>query len=197
MKNLVIGTFLVFTTFMVNAQDGPGSAFGIKAGLNYNGNGDYFESINANAQSPDRNIGFHLGIYGKLGYRLYFRPEFVYTATKSSYDSDEFTMKKIDIPLLLGFNAIGPVHVFAGPTIQHILNAEFDGYDLDEIDNEFSFGLNFGIGVSFNKLGVELRYERGLNENEADFIDDNLNNGIFSRIDTRPDQLILSLSVEL
>ncbi len=52
--------------------------------------------------------------------------------------------------------------------------------------------MNFRIGLNFNKIGIDLRHERGFCDNEATFIN---NNGAVSRIDTRPDQLILSLSI--
>jgi hypothetical protein len=199
MKNLQKAVFtvviLVFISFNLNAQ--VGSAFGLKGGLNYGANGDYFSSIGANAQNPDRNLGYHIGVFGKLGNRLYFRPELVYTATKSDYDSDIFEIKKIDAPLLVGLKVLGPLSVFAGPSFQYILDTEFDGINIDTIENDFSVGLNFGIGVNFNKIGIDLRYERGFSENEATFIGDNLGTDAVSRIDTRPDQLILSLSIAL
>ena len=107
-------------------------------------------------------------------------------------------IKKIDAPLLVGLKVLGPLSVFAGPSFQYILDTEFDGINIDTIENDFSVGLNFGIGVNFNKIGIDLRYERGFSENEATFIDDNLGtNAVVSRIDTRPDQLILSLSIAL
>jgi hypothetical protein len=197
MKNLksilFLSLFVVLSTSIASAQ--TGSSFGIKGGLNYSGNGDYFESISANAQNPDRNIGYHLGVFGKLGNRIYFRPELVYTATKSDYDSRDFSVKKIDAPLLVGVKVIGPLSVFAGPSLQYILDSEFDGITIDDIENDFSMGLNFGVGVNFNKIGIDLRYERGFNENEATFIDNNFGPDTIGRIDTRPDQLILSLSV--
>jgi hypothetical protein len=197
MKNLksilFLSLFVVLSTSIASAQ--TGSSFGIKGGLNYSGNGDYFESISANAQNPDRNIGYHLGVFGKLGNRIYFRPELVYTATKSDYDSRDFSVKKIDAPLLVGVKVIGPLSVFAGPSLQYILDSEFDGITIDDIENDFSMGLNFGVGVNFNKIGIDLRYERGFNENEATFIDNNFGPDAIGRIDTRPDQLILSLSV--
>ena len=196
MKKLVINTIvLALICFNVNAQDG--TSFGIKAGLNYNANGDYFESIGDNAKNPDRNVGYHVGVFGKIGSRIYFRPELVYTATKSTYDSDDFSMTKIDAPLLIGAKVIGPVNVFAGPSLQYILNTEFDGIDINDVKDDFSLGLNFGIGLNLNKIGIDLRYERGFSDNEAIFIDNNLGNGVVSRIDTRPDQLILSLSIAL
>ena len=199
MKNLKKAVFLsallTFIGLSVNAQNG--SAFGFKGGLNYSANGDSFESIGENAKNPDRNVGYHLGIFWKLGNDLYFRPELVYTATKSDYDSSEFSIKKLDAPLLVGIKVLGPLSIFAGPSLQYILDTEFDGINIDEVEDDFTVGLNFGIGFNLNKIGIDLRYERGFNNNEAAFIDENLGNGIVSRIDTRPDQLILSLSIAL
>lgn len=172
-----------------------GNSFGIKGGLNYNANGDYFESISANAEHPDRNIGYHIGIYGKFGNSLYFKPELIYTKTKSDYDSGGFDMQKFDAPLLVGIKVIGPLSVFGGPSLQYILDSEFENTGIDMVENDISVGLNFGIGLNLNKFGIDLRYERGFSENEAQFLN---NNGVdTSSLDTRPDQLILSLSVAL
>lgn len=194
-KQLIIASFaFVAFTLSTNAQNGDG--FGIRAGLNYNANGDYFESIGSNAKNPDRNVGFHLGLYGKIGDRFYFKPEVVYTQTKSEYDSNDFKMQKIDAPLLIGAKILGPVSIFAGPSLQYILDTEFDGIAIGDVENDFTVGLNFGIGLNFNRFGVDLRYERGFSENEATFIDDSV--GVPpSRIDTRPEQLILSVSFAL
>lgn len=196
MQKLIISAFLL-TLFSLSANAQEGSSFGIKGGLNYNANGDYFEAIGDNAKNPERNVGFHVGVFGKIGNKLYFRPELMYTSTKSDYDSDEFTMKKIDAPLLVGIKIIGPVSVFAGPSLQYILDTEFEGINIDNVEDEFSVGLNFGIGINLNKIGIDLRYERGFSENEGTFIDNNLGLDAVSRIDTRPDQLILSLSIAL
>ena len=193
MKNLFVALTTLFVLSSTFAQSGSG--YGIKAGLNYNANGDYFESIGSAAENPDRNIGFHLGIFGKIGNKFYFRPELMYTSTKSDYNSDDFSMKKLDAPLLVGVKVIGPISVFGGPALQYILDTEFDGISINDIDNDFSVGLNFGAAVNFNKFAIDLRYERGFSENEANFLD---NNGInTSRLDTRPDQLILSFSLLL
>jgi len=197
LKNLILTSIatLLFSTFIYAQTE---SGIGIKGGLNYSANGDYFESIGDNAQNPDRNIGYHIGVFGKLGNKLYFRPELVYTATKSDYNSDQFDVKKIDAPLLVGLKVLGPISVFGGPSLQYILDTEFEGISIDNVEDEFSVGLNFGIGVSLNKIGIDLRYERGFNNNEARFINNNiLDSSIQSRIDTRPDQLILSLSIAL
>ncbi|MDD7887740.1 outer membrane beta-barrel protein [Flavivirga sp. 57AJ16] len=190
---LAIALIVPFTTM---AQSQMVTGMGVKAGLNYNANGKYFESISTNADNPDRNIGYHIGLFGKIGNsRLYFKPELVYTATKSDYADDAFNMKKIDAPLLVGTRILGPFSVFGGPSLQYILDSEFDGISIDNIKNDFSVGLNFGIGFNLNKVGIDVRYERGFSKNEATFL--NNNNVDTSRLDTRPDQLILSLSIIL
>lgn len=171
------------------------TGIGLKGGLNYNANGDYFESISTNAQHPDRNIGYHFGLFGKIGNRVYFKPEVMYTSTKSDYNNETFKMQKIDAPLLVGLKVLGPISVFGGPAIQYILDSEFNGISINNVENEFSVGVNFGIGLNFNSVGIDVRYERGFSENEATFLNDN-NIGT-GRLDTRPDQLILSLSLLL
>ncbi|WP_299399646.1 porin family protein [uncultured Gelidibacter sp.] len=194
-KNLILASF-AFVAFALGANAQNGNGFGIKAGLNYNANGDYFESIGDNAKHPDRNVGYHIGVFGKIGDRFYFKPELVYTQTKSDYDSNDFKMQKLDAPLLVGVKLLGPVSVFAGPSLQYILDTEFDGIAINDVENDFSVGLNFGVGVNFNRFGIDLRYERGFSENEATFINNSV--GVPpSRIDTRPDQLILSVSIGL
>jgi hypothetical protein len=171
------------------------TGIGFKAGLNYNANGNYFESISTNAQHPDRNVGYHFGLFGKIGNKVYFKPELVYTSTKSDYNDNSFKMQKLDAPMLVGLKVLGPISVFGGPSFQYILDTEFDGISINDVENDFSVGLNFGIGLNFKKVGIDLRYERGLSNNEATFLG---NNGIgTSRLDTRPEQLILSLSLIL
>ncbi len=189
---LVVVLSLCGTTLF--AQNGSG--FGVKGGLNYGGNGNYFDSIEQAFENPDKNAGFHVGIFGKLGNRLYFRPELVYTNTKSGYDEGDLKIQKLDAPMLVGLKVIGPLNIFAGPAFQYILDTEFDGVSVNDIENDFSVGLNIGAGVNLGKLGIDLRYERGFSENEVDFIDSNITSLNGDRVDTRPDQLILSLSVK-
>lgn len=196
MKNsFFIAVFLILVTTVSYAQSTNG--FGIRAGVNYNANGDYLETVTDNAQSPDRNVGYHFGLFGKIGNKVYLKPEVVYTTTKSDYDSDSFEMQKIDAPILLGYKILGPLSVFAGPSFQYILDSEFEGITINDIENDFSIGFNFGVGINFKKIGIDLRYERGFSNNEATFINNNITTLPTSKLDTRPDQLILSLSLIL
>lgn len=194
MKNVLLTSLLLFA-FVFNIQAQQGNGFGFKAGLNYNANGDYFESIGSNAENPERNVGFHFGLFGKVGDKVFFKPELIFTSTKSDYDDDSFKMQKLDAPLLVGVKFLKYFNAFGGPSLQYIIDTEFGGFAINEVENEFTVGLNFGLGVNIYKVGIDIRYERGFSENEATFIG---NNGInVSRIDTRPDQLILSVSLLL
>ncbi|TLP71780.1 outer membrane beta-barrel protein [Maribacter sp. ACAM166] len=196
MKKIILVAFMALSGLYSIAQGDSG--FGIKGGLNYSANGDYFESAGDIARNPNRNVGYHLGVFGKIGASsVYLRPELVYTKTKSDYNGDDFDMSKLDVPVLLGIKVIGPLHLFAGPAFQYILKTEFDGITIDDVENDFSVGMNIGAAVNFGKLGVDLRYERGFSDNDASFINTSITTVGPSRIDTRPDQLILSLSLTL
>lgn len=196
MRKTILVAFMALSGLTGIAQSD--NSFGLKGGLNYSANGDYFESAGDAARNPDRNVGYHLGVFGKIGAsKVYVRPELVYTKTKSDYDGADFDMSKLDVPVLLGINVVGPLHVFAGPAFQYILDTKFDGVTIDDVESDFTVGMNIGAGVSLGKLGIDLRYERGFSDNEATFINTNITNVGPSRIDTRPDQLILSLSLAL
>ncbi len=194
MKNAFLGIFCLVAS-LTYAQSDPG--FGIKAGLNYGATGDISNDVGEAYENPDRDLGFHVGVYGRTGERLYFRPELVFTKLKTTYQSDAFSVQKLDAPLLVGLEVFGPINIFAGPSLQYILDTEYEGVDLGDVQDDFTVGLNFGVGLALGKLGVDLRYERGFKDNEAQFLS---TNGIItndSRIDTRPDQLIISLSLNL
>jgi hypothetical protein len=196
MKKTFLTAILALVSCVAFAQSEQG--FGIKAGLNYGANGDYFDSASDAYENPDGNVGYHFGIYGKIGDKIYFRPELVYTKTKSDYDNNSLDMSKLDAPLLIGVNVIGPLNIFAGPALQYILDTDYSGVTLGDVENDFTVGLNIGAGVNLGKLGIDLRYERGFTENEVRVIDTNAGTSLIGdRIDTRPDQLILSLSLKI
>ncbi|WP_405326137.1 outer membrane beta-barrel protein [Leeuwenhoekiella sp. LLG6367-2.1] len=194
MKNLFLGV-LFLAAGAVSAQSDPG--FGIKGGLNYGGTGDISDSASNAYDDPSSDIGYHVGVFARTGERLFFRPELVYTKLNTTYEDSDFGMQKLDAPLLIGYEVIGPLNIFAGPSLQYILDTDYDGLALGDVKNDFTVGLNFGAGVALGKLGIDLRYERGFGDNEAEFLDSRgiITNG--SRIDTRPDQLILSVSLNL
>ena len=83
-------------------------------------------------------------------------------------------------------------------TVYHVMSrTALDGFPLGDVEKDFTIGLNIGAGLTIGNFGIDLRYERGFTENEVTVIDTNGGSFIGDRIDTRPDQLILSLSIKL
>ena len=181
--------------------------FGIKGGINYNSN-SFQEVINDVIYGAEQKTGFHGGIWARFNIisamDLYLRPEAVYTVlkTSSSYSADgnkangtdvNYNFKKVDLPILFGTKFLNFLHVLAGPSVQYILNSEFDLNDLKEIKTDgFSLGIQLGAGVEIGQLGIDVRWERALSDTETEFVNNITNNSV--NFDTRVNQIILSLS---
>lgn len=182
------------------------SGFGVTAGLNYADNGEieYTDVTRAGEDAikgGDSKAGYHVGLFYRAEIAGFFlKPELLYTETKSSYEFNdsnaEYKIQKLDLPVMLGIDILGPINVFAGPSLQYILDNNFEGVTLDDVENEFTIGAQFGVGVQFGGFGADVRYERGLNDNEATVLDLDNPEGL-QRVDARPSQVILSLSLNL
>ena len=161
--------------------------------MNFNTNGDLkFNELPD--ISPDTGVGFHVGVWGRIGGVAYMRPELVYTEISSDYDGETFKMRKLDLPVLFGHRFLGIFHGYIGPALQFILDTGLEDLSLGDIEKETTLGFQIGGGVNLGKLGIDLRYERGLSPNYIDIIGGEVG-GI--RLDTRPSQLILGLSFKL
>ena len=196
---LVLSIALLSTVFYMNAQSG----FGVKGGLSYNTNGELSEFVNETGTIIENEgkgkSGYNVGIYGKIGLGpIYIKPELVYTKTTSEYilnsEAVDYKIARLDMPVLVGLKLIGPLSVFAGPAFQYTLENDFNDIKYEDIENEFTVGFNFGAGLDLGRLGLDVRYERGFNENEATFIE---NTTTSYRLDSRPEQIIFSLSYRL
>lgn len=202
MKKLVLTVLtLTLTTFAFAQID-----FGAKAGLNYNFGGDLSEVISETGENfqnvitgADEKAGFHVGMWTKIHLLgLYIRPELVYTQLNNTYGSNDinnrneadYKTKKLDLPLLIGAKVAGPLHVFGGPSFQYILDSDFGVSDIENLEtNDVSVGLQLGAGLELGKLGIDVRWEKGFN-NDADgrFLNTNFN------VDNRPNQIIFGLA---
>src|SRR5690606_30028150 len=141
-KLMTTALFLVAITSVFAQKQG---GFGLKGGVNYNANGDYYDSATNTYESPESVIGYHLGVFAKIGDQLYFRPELMYSKTESEYTSGNFELQKLDAPLLVGLNIIGPLQVFAGPSLQYIIDSDFENATIGSFKDDFTVGLNLGI----------------------------------------------------
>jgi len=194
----------VFALIGSTAFSQSDSGFGLKAGLNYNQSGDLTAMVGDAAQDivegAEGKVGFHVGIFGKIEIgKLYVRPELIYTRISSGYNVDgnnTYSTSKLDLPVLVGVNLIGPLHIFAGPALQATLQSDFENFNINELESDYTVGLHMGVGVNLGRLGLDVRYERGFSENEASFVSANVTN-IEGRVDSRPSQVIFSLSYKL
>jgi len=178
--------------------------FGVKAGLNYNS--ESIQSVSEDVfTGAESKTGYHAGVW--LRFKLpiigfYLRPEIVYTNLENELlykiretapsQTTSYNFQKIDIPVLIGKKFFGIGNVFAGPSFQYILNSDFSLNDISEVDTDgFSVGLQFGAGIELGNLGIDVRWERGLNTIESTFL-----NALSERVtfDTRVNQIIIGLS---
>lgn len=196
MKKVLTTVILLFSISLISYSQILD--WGLKGGLNFNSNGDLTNElvniVETTTIKSNNSTGFHVGVFATTKGFIFFRPELSYTQTESDYDGyGSFKMKKLDMPLLAGVKIFKILNVFAGPSLQYVLDTGLGNLNLSDVENDFTVGLNIGTGVQLGRLGVDLRYERGFTGNEADFF----NVEGIGKIDSRPEQIILSLSVKI
>lgn len=193
--------FIYVLAFVLGFSQFSQAQFGIKAGINYTNTGDLSGSAQNLVEGADAKSGYHAGIWfrAKLPLGLYIRPEIVYTDVKSEYEVggivSDYEFSKIDVPVLLGTKVLGFANVFAGPAFQYIIedNLTLSNVSTDDFD-KFSLGMQLGFGVEFGAVGIDVRWERGLTNTEANFASNNLG---LNNIDNRTNQIIFGLSLRL
>jgi len=205
MKKIIFACFLL-TLVTKNSQ--AQLQFGLKGGVNYNS--DSFESVSNDVLNGAKTkTGIHTGLWLRaklpvIGF--YIRPEIVYTELNNSvnYESPfsapkttDFKFRKIDVPILIGKKFLGIGNVFAGPSFQYILSSDFELNDLREVSTEsFSLGIQLGAGIELGRLGIDLRWERGLSKTETVFVDNTIFDSNFN-FDKRVSQIIFGISYKL
>lgn len=177
--------------------------FGLKGGLNYGATGEY-ESVSdatgdfVSSFKGDDRTGFHAGVFAQfeiLG--IFLQPELMYTELNTDYDTFEYKLSKIDAPVLLGLNVLGPLNIKAGPSFQYILDNELDNSDFQvkDVEKDITVGYQLGAGLDLGRLGFDVRYEGAFTENTAFGLNETAQERF--TIDSRPSQWILSVSYSL
>jgi hypothetical protein len=205
MKNLLFALLFFGSILSANAQF---LNWGVKAGINYNANGDLLvvsEEIISDPFSSNQELGYHFGLLAeiKLPLFLYIRPELLYTHTESSYtiEDGEATLKmdRVDVPVLLGFRVLKIGRFFLGPSFQYIINTDLSGSeniaDIKTISyDDFNIAAQVGIGLNFGRFGADIRWEASLLNTQGIFqVDDIDPEDVNVAVDTDSMQFLLSV----
>ncbi len=187
---------------------GQSAGFGIKGGVNYGSVGDleFSSIIGSESYNRDRQAGYHAGIFYKTSFAgVFLQPEVLYTKINTDYTSRNagsnqnynFEVQKLDIPVLLGLNIVGPLNLKIGPSFQYILNTGFEdnNIDFEDPEKDFTVGYQLGAGITLGQVGLDIRYEGAFTENTI--VSSAAMQDAGFTVDSRPSQLILSISFTL
>ena len=140
---------------------------GIKGGVNL----ATFSGADKNLQGikPSIDIKFAVGIFANIEIikKLSIRPEVYYSSKGPKYEQLKMTLNYIDIPLLIVYNPIKQVGIFAGPQMSIYLSGEVEvnqntlEIKKDEV-NSPELVLVMGINYFVNNFHFDVRYALGL-----------------------------------
>lgn len=194
-KLILIACFALGLNQITSAQ----TDFGIKGGINYNSN-SIQQSGSDFSEGGDNKAGYHAGIWFRIKVPvlgLYVRPEVIYTNLENEIKitptspSTDFTIQKIDVPVLLGKKIFGVGNLFVGPSFQYIIESGINADDVSDIDtDDLTVGIQFGGGIELGHFGIDVRWERGLSDFKSAIA------SLDQSVDTRINQIIIGLSIK-
>ncbi len=177
-------TILTFTfmTLVLSTFAQLPFAIGIKGGINsskittdnYSGQGVTFNDFKSDAKS-----GYNLGVFARLGTKIYLQPELLYCVRNSQSTDATGTatqsvkLNSIQVPLLLGIKLIdlklASIRAFTGPAMSFPMkssNVTYVGvsgpiYDTENYKNNI-WDWQLGAGVDVGMITLDCRYEWGL-----------------------------------
>lgn len=193
MKSQFLLLFLLcfLVVLQANAQH-KGSGFGLKAGLSYNTSGKYFKDAGSIWEDPGSSAGYQVGAFYKLAsYDIFLRPELVYTHTKFDSGLGEIKTSRLDAPVMVGMHLFKIFSLVGGPSFHYILDDNYDDFFENPSDKDILFGYQFGLGLNFGPVGLDLRYERVLNDQKLNF-----DQVIKRKDDFRSEQVVLGFSFQ-
>ncbi|MCL1667395.1 PorT family protein [Elizabethkingia ursingii] len=207
MKKLFIPVMLGAAAF-AHAQ----VSLGVRANALFNTSSsrwsDIKDTANRAVSNPKDVAGFNVGLSAKIKLpivSLFVMPEIYYTnfKSKATYvdpvdgSNVELSAKsnRLDIPVMVGFDVIGPLSVFTGPVFSTNLssNDTFQNFKEDTSKN-FSVGYQFGANVKISKLIVNARYEGSFSKDQRKFINNVTGSGV--NYDNRPSLFMIGLGYQ-
>jgi hypothetical protein len=190
MKYFIILTSVLFFVIVGSLSAQMKGGVGLKGGLNYNSNGNYFKNAQLIMEDPFSNLGFHVGGFAKANFGILFlRPELIYSQLKTVVQNETYLIKRADAPVLVGTSFFGLFSIFAGPSFHYRLKDDLQDFSFQDVENNFSTGYQFGVEVNLGPLGLDLRYERELEGRSL-----SIDNAISTLDNFKFKQMILGLS---
>ena len=209
MKKCKLIFFLIINTSLYSQGN-----LGINFGLNDDSFGS-IENIQNTIDNYDLDLknatGFQFGMFTEIDLiTFYVRPElnFIYSisnqgsAILSGNISEDllkhkFKSSEIQVPIIFGYNIIGPISIFGGPSFKYNLNSTSDVFDLEDVKDKYKLSLLLGSRIKIKSIGIDLRYERGLNSGEIKIINANGLNIPNGNIDSTNNRFSILISYDL
>ena len=209
MKNHTLILFLLLNTTLYSQGN-----LGISFGLNDDSFGS-IENISSTIDNYDLDLknatGFQFGVYTEIDLiTFYIRPELNFIFSKANQGSALLTgnatedilkhnlkSSEIQVPIIFGYNILGPLSIFGGPSFKYNLKTSSDIFNLEDIKDKYILSLLLGTRIKMRSIGIDLRYERGLNNGELKIINDNGLNIPNGNIDSTTNRFSILLSYDL
>ena len=165
--------------------------YGIKGGINFNSQLNIsaeIESISNKINIFETRNGQHFGVFFKIKFKNYYlKPEINYTIINNSYNIpeilvntnniiSEFKQKKIDFPVMIGYDVFRNLSLFIGPRFEFLKNADFENLQIKDLKKNYQIGLQYGIGIKFSRFEIDIRVERGFEKNEIKLMESSVGN---------------------
>jgi len=170
MKKYLIILVLVLSSTIVFGQ----FTIGPKVGYNASKFSTDLDTISSAFKS-----GFQIGVFVRIGKKLYFQPEIYYTTQGGVFESNKNNWEQkvnigsLDIPALVGFKLINTkiinLRILAGPLASFVVNKSVKdaGGILGPIENadinSVNWAVQVGAGLDVLFMTLDVRYQIGLN----------------------------------
>jgi len=205
---ILFATNLTAQDFSFGIKGGPSFASGGTITGNDSGVGNFDGTVDAESK-----VTFHAGAFFEVRFgKFLLRPEFIYSTMETEFpfptDNAVYSVDKISVPFLVGYNVWGPIDIYAGPAYQNILDASLEGTqpaDDEIVVQNTPISGQIGIKGSFVRFELDLRYDHLLStaeEQNLDLIEGGPGNpgygiNLANFDDSRLNQIMLSIGFKI